>query len=105
MRAIAIVPRLGASRSFGASAAARIPEFVLGAPSAVMTTTGSGLKIASITTPGETATVTAWVDAGSRYETAQTNGVANLLETAAIKSKASEIAALGGMVTSYTSRE
>ena len=74
------------------------PAHVLGAPSAVVSTTGSGLKIGSVSYPGETATVTAWVDAGSRYETPQTNGVAHLMETAALKAKSAEIAALGGQV-------
>lgn len=71
----------------------------------VVSTTSTGLKIGCISRPGETATITAWVDAGSRYETPQTNGVAALFETSAIASKSSEFAALGGMVSSYTSRE
>jgi len=96
--------RTGA-RSFGAPAAVAAPEYVVSAPTPVAKTTSSGLKIASVTTPGETATVTAWVEAGSRFETPETNGVANLFETSAMASKAAEIEALGGMVSSYTSRE
>jgi len=95
-------PRMGArALSVPALAATDLPAIA----GAAMTTTPAGLRIASITTPGSTATVTAWVEAGSRYETPETNGVANLLETAAMSSKAAEIAALGGMVSSYTTRE
>jgi processing peptidase subunit beta len=97
-----------ASRRTGARAFASpssLPDYVIGAPEAVVTTTNTGLKIGCISKPGDTATITAWVDAGSRYETPETNGVAHLFETAALNSKAAEIAALGGQVSSYTSRE
>jgi len=93
------------ARTFAAVAEASYPAHVLGAPAPVVSTTSSGLKIGSVSYPGETATVTAWVDAGSRYETPQTNGVAHLMETAALQAKSAEIAALGGQVTGYTSRE
>jgi predicted Zn-dependent peptidase len=95
-------PRMGV-RTFGAPAVAAsdVPAIA----GAAMTTTPAGLRIASVTTPGSTATVTAWVEAGSRYETPETNGVANLLETSSMSGKAAEIAALGGMVSSYTTRE
>ena len=40
-----------------------------------------GLRVASETVMGsETATVGVWIDAGSRYETAQNNGAAHFLE-------------------------
>ncbi len=104
-RGLTLAARVAGVRSFGSPAVAGLPNFVANSPAASLTTTGSGLKIASITTPGETATITVWVDAGSRYETAETNGVANLYETAAMKSKVAEIAAIGGLVKSYTSRE
>ena len=103
LRATLNLVRPSATRAFGAPAAAAAAADLT--PAGYMTTTASGLRVASVTSPGETATVTAWVDAGSRYESPEKNGVANLFETAALKSKAAEIAAIGGMVTSYTSRE
>lgn len=46
-----------------------------------MTTLSNGLRIATETTPfAETATVGVWLDAGSRYETEETNGTAHFLE-------------------------
>lgn len=46
-----------------------------------MTTLPSGLRVASETIPyAETATVGVWIDAGSRYETKETNGAAHYLE-------------------------
>jgi len=103
MRVLNTAVRRSGVRSFGAPAHAQAAADLT--PASTLTTAPNGVRIASITTPGETATVTAWVDAGSRYETAATNGVANLFETAAVQAKAAEIAALGGMVSSYTSRE
>jgi len=49
--------------------------------------------------------VTAWINAGSRFEGAEVNGVAHVMETAALQAKSKEIAALGGMVSGYTTRE
>lgn len=74
-------------------------------PEVVVNSIGNGLRVGTISRGGDTATITAWVDAGSRYETPQTNGVAQLFGTSAIASKAAEIAALGGMVSCNTSRE
>lgn len=51
-----------------------------------VTTLGSGLRVASETTPfAETATVGVWIDAGSRYENAANNGTAHFLEHMAFK--------------------
>lgn len=82
-----------------------VPAFVAGAPEPVSALTPSGLRVGSVTYPGETATVTVMVDAGSRYETAANNGVANLFQISALEGKAAEIAKLGGQFTGYTSRE
>ena len=103
LRAVNLASRRLGARSFGA--AATTPDYIAGAPEAVVTTAGNGVKIASVSTPGETATITAWVDAGSRYESPQTNGVANLFESSTMDAKKAEIAKLGGMISSYTSRE
>ena len=51
-----------------------------------MTTLPSGLRVATEAVPfAETATVGVWIDAGSRYETAATNGTAHFLEHMAFK--------------------
>lgn len=51
-----------------------------------VTTLPNGLRVASETTPfAETATVGVWIDAGSRYETADNNGAAHFLEHMAFK--------------------
>ena len=94
------------TRNFGAIAeSADYPDYITGAPAAVLETGSTGLKIASITTPGKTATVTAWIQAGSRYESPSTTGVASLFGASAIAAKAAEIKAIGGKVTTKTSRE
>jgi len=72
------------------------------------------LRVASETVQGsETATVGVWIDAGSRYETAQNNGVAHFLEHLAFKGTEKrtqqalevEIENMGGHLNAYTSRE
>jgi processing peptidase subunit beta len=69
---------------FGSSAASTntvFPDYVLRAPTTDVTTLSNGLRVASETVVGaETATVGVWIDAGSRYETEDTNGVAHFLE-------------------------
>jgi mitochondrial-processing peptidase subunit beta len=58
----------------------------LRAPTTDVTTLDSGLRVASETVLGsETATVGVFIDAGSRYETARTNGAAHFLEHMAFK--------------------
>ena len=70
--------------------------------------------MATESVPGaETATVGVWIDAGSRYEDAQTNGTAHFLEHMAFKGTKSRTAAgleeeienMGGHLNAYTSRE
>jgi processing peptidase subunit beta len=70
--------------------------------------------VASETVLGsETATVGVWIDAGSRYETADKNGVAHFLEHLAFKGTSKrtqqqlemEIENMGGHLNAYTSRE
>ena len=120
-------PRSGAARSSSsfagfsslASAAAAapsssFPDYVLRAPTTDVTTFSSGLRVASESVQGsETATVGVWIDAGSRYETAQNNGVAHFLEHLSFKGTAKrtqqqlevEIENMGGHLNAYTSRE
>jgi len=73
----------------------------------------NGIRVATETQPGETATVGVWIDTGSRYETPYNNGVAHFLEHMAFKgtSKRSqtqleqEIENMGAHLNAYTSRE
>ncbi len=74
----------------------------------------SGLTVATDSMPGvATASLGAWVGAGTRHETAEINGIAHLLEHMAFKGTerrsaediAVEIEAVGGHLNAYTSRE
>ncbi|KAI9320487.1 Metalloenzyme, LuxS/M16 peptidase-like protein [Dichotomocladium elegans] len=66
----------------------------------------NGFTIATEENPSAgAATVGVWIDAGSRLESAQTHGVASLLERAAVQSKAAALGKLGGITQSATSRE
>merc|ERR1719375_2787175 len=86
---------------------------ILQAPVTEVTKLRSGLRDASETTYGETATVGVWIDAGSRYETAKNNGAAHFLEHMAFKGTSKrtqkqlevEIENIGGHLNAYTSRE
>lgn len=91
-----------------------LPKYVLHAPETDISTLDSGLRVASETVLGsETATVGVWIDAGSRYETAQNNGAAHFLEHMAFKGTQKrtqqqlevEIENMGGHLNAYTSRE
>ncbi len=79
-----------------------------------VTTLANGLRVASDPMPHlHTASVGIWVDAGSRHESADNNGVAHMLEHMAFKGTerrsavqiAEEIEAVGGHLNAYTSRE
>lgn len=105
-----------ARRTFAAEATSTtsFPDYVLRAPTTDITTLDSGLRVASETVVGsETATVGVWIDAGSRYETAQNNGAAHFLEHMAFKGTEKrtqqalevEIENMGGHLNAYTSRE
>ncbi len=81
---------------------------------AQVTTLANGLRVATEAAPhAETATVGVWIDAGSRYEDATTNGTAHFLEHMAFKgtktrtaaSLEEEIENMGGHLNAYTSRE
>lgn len=86
---------------------------ILQAPVTEVTKLTNGLRVASETTHGETATVGVWIDAGSRYENSRNNGAAHFLEHMAFKGTHSktqkqlevEIENMGGHLNAYTSRE
>ena len=78
-----------------------------------ITTLANGLRVASQKTFGDVATVGVWIDAGSRYESAATNGTAHFLEHLAFKGTKRrsrlqlerEIEDIGAHLNAYTSRE
>ena len=62
------------------------PDYVLRAPTTDVSTLDNGLRVGSETVAGsETATIGVWIDAGSRYETAENNGTSHFLEHMAFK--------------------
>lgn len=73
----------------------------------------TGLRVASEGGHGETATISVFIDAGSRCENENNNGVAHFLEHMAFKGTSNrtqhglevEIENLGGHLNAYTSRE
>ena len=89
------------------------PSALLSYPLTKVTTLSNGLRVASESSGGETATVGIWIDTGSRYEDEKSNGVAHFLEHMTFKgtsrrSKQSlemEVENLGGHLNAYTSRE
>jgi predicted Zn-dependent peptidase len=79
-----------------------------------VSTLSNGLRVATLSMPGiETAAVGLSIDAGSRFETAATNGVAHMLEHMVFKGTksrsardiAEQIEAVGGHLNAYTSRD
>ncbi|WCJ25618.1 Mitochondrial-processing peptidase subunit beta [Euphorbia peplus] len=87
---------------------------ILSAPETRVTTLPNGLRVATESTlASKTATVGVWIDAGSRFETDDTNGTAHFLEHMIFKgterrsarSLEEEIENMGGHLNAYTSRE
>lgn len=86
---------------------------VLNVPPTDVSVLSNGIRIASESSGGHTATVGLWIDAGSRYENPKNNGVAHFLEHMAFKGTAKrsqtdielEIENLGAHLNAYTSRE
>eukprot|EP00123_Amoebidium_parasiticum_P010507 comp20149_c0_seq1/m.24920 comp20149_c0_seq1/g.24920 ORF comp20149_c0_seq1/g.24920 comp20149_c0_seq1/m.24920 type:complete len:475 (-) comp20149_c0_seq1:309-1733(-) len=82
-------------------------------PETRVTTLPSGLRVATENTGHATCTVGLWIDAGSRFETDETNGVAHFLEHMAFKGTTSrtreelelEVEDMGGHLNAFTSRE
>jgi mitochondrial-processing peptidase subunit beta len=82
-------------------------------PKTILKTLPNGFRIATETTLDKTCTVGLYINAGSRFETEETNGVAHFLEHLSFKgtSKRSQamlergIEDIGGHLNAYTSRE
>ncbi|XP_047310329.1 probable mitochondrial-processing peptidase subunit beta, mitochondrial [Impatiens glandulifera] len=87
---------------------------ILAAPLTRVTTLPNGLRVATESNlAAKTATVGVWIDAGSRFETSETNGTAHFLEHMIFKGTQKrtcrqleeEIENIGGHLNAYTSRE
>lgn len=87
---------------------------ILSTPETRVTTLPNGLRVATESNlAGKTATVGVWIDAGSRFETDETNGTAHFLEHMIFKGTEKrtareleeEIENMGGHLNAYTSRE
>lgn len=82
-------------------------------PLAQVTSLNNGIRVASERTHSETATVGVFINTGTRYETAETNGVAHFLEHLLFKGTPkrtreqleTEVENIGGHLNAYTSRE
>jgi len=74
------------SKTFNSSSSlTAIKEKFVNVPPTNVTELSSGLRVATEDTGSPTATVGLWIDAGSRWETEETNGVAHFLEHMAFK--------------------
>ncbi|CAL1408564.1 unnamed protein product [Linum trigynum] len=92
----------------------RTHTHILSAPETRVTTLSNGLRVATESSlSAKTATVGVWIDAGSRFETDDTNGTAHFLEHMIFKGTErrsareleEEIENMGGHLNAYTSRE
>ncbi|KAK9732926.1 hypothetical protein RND81_04G032400 [Saponaria officinalis] len=87
---------------------------ILTAPATRITTLPNGLRVATESNlAARTATVGVWIDAGSRFESDETNGTAHFLEhilfkgteKRSVRQLEEEIENMGGHLNAYTSRE
>ncbi|GMJ16239.1 hypothetical protein like AT3G02090 [Hibiscus trionum] len=84
---------------------------ILSLPETKITTLPNGLRVATESTSNSrTATVGLWIDAGSRFESDETNGTAHFLERMIFKGtekrrSEEEIENMGGHLNGYTCRE
>lgn len=96
-----------------AAVAAQHNNTTLNIPETRISTISNGLRIATEDSGGQTCTVGLWIDAGSRFETKQTNGVAHFLEHMIFKGTTKrsqgelelEVENMGAHLNAYTSRE
>ncbi|XP_055380984.1 mitochondrial-processing peptidase subunit beta [Condylostylus longicornis] len=100
-------------KRYASGHAPNLHKVLLNVPATEVSTLDNGLRVASEDSGAATATVGLWIDAGSRYETPQNNGVAHFLEHMAFKGTAKrsqtdlelEVENLGAHLNAYTSRE
>jgi processing peptidase subunit beta len=105
--------RLRPGRFLSSAAKKQLPAYVLNCPETRVSTLGNGLRVASETWPGDTASVGVFIDAGSRYEQASNNGAAHFLEHMTFKGTPQRtrhdlevhVEDMGAHLNAYTSRE
>ncbi|XP_073973010.1 ubiquinol-cytochrome c reductase core protein 1 [Rhodnius prolixus] len=101
------------AKQFKSTQAPKLAETLVNCPPTKTTTLENGMRVATEDTGAPTATIGLWIDAGSRFETEENNGVAHFLEHMAFKgtSKRSqtdlelEVENMGAHLNAYTSRE
>lgn len=90
-----------------------LEDLLVNCPPTQTTTLDNGLRVATEDTGEPTATIGLWIDAGSRCENEDNNGVAHFLEHMAFKGTAKrsqvdlelEVENMGAHLNAYTSRE
>ncbi|XP_043469131.1 mitochondrial-processing peptidase subunit beta [Leptopilina heterotoma] len=95
------------------SSQASLQQILINQPPTKLTTLNNGMRVASEDSGAATATVGIWIDAGSRYENDDNNGVAHFLEHMSFKGTAKrsqidlelEIENMGAHLNAYTGRE
>ncbi|XP_017799369.1 PREDICTED: mitochondrial-processing peptidase subunit beta isoform X2 [Habropoda laboriosa] len=95
------------------STSAFLKETLMNMPATEVTTLDCGMRVATEDSGAPTATVGLWIDAGSRFETDENNGVAHFMEHMAFKGTTKrsqtdlelEIENMGAHLNAYTSRE
>lgn len=88
-------------------------ESLFNQPDTEVTRLGSGLRVASEESAGSTCSVGVWLEAGSRFENAQNNGVAHFIEHMSFKGThnrsqsalENEVESMGAQLSAFTSRE
>merc|ERR1712223_303283 len=96
-----------------AMSAGSLKEYLLNVPPTDISIIDNGMRVATENSGASTATVGLWIDTGSRYENATTNGVAHFLEHMVFKGTEKrsqtqlelEVENLGAHLNAYTSRE
>ena len=84
LNAASILPSV-CRRNRSSLASASLRQVLVNVPETRVTEISNGVRVATENSGLPTCTVGLWIDAGSRYETPKTNGVAHFLEHMAFK--------------------
>jgi len=103
----------GSKRRMASGMSPSLNEVLVHMPETQVSRLDNGVRIASENSGMQTCTVGVWIDAGSRYENHQNNGVAHFLEHMAFKGTKNrsqtqlelEVENMGAHLNAYTSRE
>ena len=105
--------RTNNARSIASGIQPGTKDVLVNVPETKVSKLDNGVRIASENSGQQTCTVGVWIDAGSRYENHQNNGVAHFLEHMAFKGTKNrsqtqlelEVENMGAHLNAYTSRE